>query len=259
MIDRPLDECSNTERYESAAQDLKCQVDCRHIRAASVFRLAIATFVCGVAFGCGQSDEPQAPSPNKHSEPIGTKMLSPDTSEEISALVRSGFYDKELLMTILCEEMYAPGELEPGDVSAALDSEFAKWEAEKLTWPEVTDCDRLDAAFVAISKRGIIALQNAGYTQSDGYDDFCEAYDQHPDKSTVLGYCFYHGQDLDRAVRGAGLYLAFGPVNPNDEATKGAEIGNIVREELERVGLKVEWDGSFDERLMIRDLVWQRR
>ena len=64
------------------------------------------------------------------------------------------------------------GELDTHDVSAAIDVEIARWEAEKQTWPTVTDCDRLDAAFAALNERGVIALQNAGYTQSDGYDDF---------------------------------------------------------------------------------------
>src|SRR6185295_1242458 len=97
----------------------------------------------------------------------------------------------------------------------------------------------LDTAFAAINKRGVIAMHNAGYTQSDGYDDFREAYSQHPNQRSILGYCFYHEQDIQRAVRGGGLYLAFGPVDPDDEETKGREVGNIIREELERAGLKV--------------------
>jgi hypothetical protein len=34
--------------------------------------------------------------------------MSPDTLEVVSTLVRSGFYSKEDLMPIFCEEMYAP-------------------------------------------------------------------------------------------------------------------------------------------------------
>ncbi len=64
---------------------------------------------------------------------------------------------------------------------------------------------------------------------------------------------------MEDAVRGGGLLLAFGPVNPNDEETKGKEIGHIVCEELERTGLKVKWDGTFASRLSVPDLVWQRR
>ena len=93
--------------------------------------------------------------------------LSPETVREIEAQVRGGFEDRERIIEIFCEEMYAPGELDATEVEAAVDEAIANHEAAKHNWPEVTDCDRLDKAFDAINKRGIIGLQNAGYTQSD--------------------------------------------------------------------------------------------
>ena len=110
-----------------------------------------------------------------------------------------------------------------------------------------------------MKNRGLIALQNTGYTQSDGYHDFVDEYQDFPDKSCIVGYCFYHGQDLKWAIHGGGLYFAFGPVDPNEEETKGTEIGYIVREELERVGDQVDWDGTFSNRLHVPNLKWQRR
>jgi hypothetical protein len=185
--------------------------------------------------------------------------MTPETLEEISAFVRTGVYDKSQLMTIFCEEMYEPGELDPDEVSSALDAEFERHSIEKKSWPSVTDCDRLDAAFQAINGRGVIALQNAGYTQSDGYDDFIEAYENSPNPDAVLGYCYYHGQDMDRAVRGGGLHLAFGPAKPSDEASQGPNVARMIREELERAGLSDSWDGSFNKRIYIPQIVWQRR
>lgn len=186
-------------------------------------------------------------------------MLNPETTEEIAVLVQEAFYDKTRLMEIVCEEMYEPGELEPSEVSAAIDAELLKWQAEKTAWPEVTDCDRLDAAFAALEGRGVIALHNAGITQSDGHDDFREAYARHPNRTSIVGYCFYHGQDVERAVRGGGLYFAFGPVDPNEEQKEGEKVGTIVREELERTGLQVDWDGTFANRMRIPSFLWQRR
>ena len=219
----------------------------------------IVAVSCVVLSGCAQRDAADRQKPDLDPTTNSKKMLTPETLAEVSELVRSGFYDKERLMEVLCEEMYSPGELDRKDVEAALDLAFAKWESEKQTWPDVTDCDRLDSAFAAIEGRGVIPLQNAGNTQSDGHDDFRDTYDSHPNKASVIGYCFYHGQDLERAVRGEGLMIAFGPVDPKDEETKGAEVGNIIREELERAGFKVDWNGKFDRRLNIPDLVWQRR
>jgi hypothetical protein len=217
---------------------------------------ALSLFIVLAMVGCGDGTMPSDDPPLTKEAP---PMLAPNVAQEISGFVRSGFYGKPELMGIFCEELYTPGELHPEAVSAAIDTAIADWEAEKGTWPAVTDCDRLDSAFAALNQRGVIALQNAGYTQSDGYDDFREAYGEHPNPKSVRGYCFYHGQDLQGAVHGKGLFLAFGPADPKDETTGGTEVGNMVREELERVGLTVEWDGTFDKRIQLPEFVWQRR
>ncbi|HEX5219501.1 MAG TPA: hypothetical protein VFZ59_08025 [Verrucomicrobiae bacterium] len=113
--------------------------------------------------------------------------------------------------------------------------------------------------FEALNRRGIVALQNAGYTQSDGYDDCGQAYNERPDKESVIGYCFYHGQDVERAVAGEGLYLAFGPIDPQDEEIKGPEVGRVVVGELQRAGFQTNWDGTFKTRIFIPKLDWKRR
>jgi hypothetical protein len=83
---------------------------------------------------------------------------------------------------------------------AAVAPEFAKKAAAEPTWPECTDCDRLDVAFAELNSAGIIALQNAGMTMSDGLSDVAEVLRQRGRKG-VRGYCFYHGQDLDQGPR----------------------------------------------------------
>ncbi|QDT94308.1 DUF6891 domain-containing protein [Gimesia algae] len=185
--------------------------------------------------------------------------LDAEALTEMDWLVRSGFYDKTDLMRVFCEEMDAPGDLDETQVAAAIDARLAAHRAEQKNWPAVTDCDRLDQAFAGMKKRGLITLENAGNTQTDGYDIFQVYLAEHPHPETVIGYCFYHNQDLERAVDGLPLYLAFGPVDPKDEKTKGAEIGNIIREELEQGGLEVEWQGTFNDQLRVPGMVWQKR
>src|SRR5262245_60015670 len=135
--------------------------------------------------------------------------LNPETLRDIDSLVRGGFEERDRVIEILCEEMYAPGELDQSDVTAAVDAAFASLARDEADWPETDDCDRLGSVVAALNARGIIGLQNAEYTQSDGYDDVRQSYHQRSDRDTVIGYCFYHGQDLERAVQGEGLYLAF--------------------------------------------------
>jgi hypothetical protein len=185
--------------------------------------------------------------------------LSEDTLGEIDTQVRSGFESRERIVEIFCEEMYAPGDLDPDEVATAVDAAIHTHEQSKASWPSVTDCDRLDRAFVRLASEGVICLQNAGYTQSDGYDDCREAGRRHPDHSSVRGYCFYHGQDTERVVEGEGLFLAFGPVDAKREEADGPVIGRLVIAALTAEGLHPQWDGTFAQRIHIPQFKWQRR
>ncbi|HKS57791.1 MAG TPA: hypothetical protein VJS12_21010 [Steroidobacteraceae bacterium] len=185
--------------------------------------------------------------------------LDEDILQEIRRFVRGGFNDRDEIVTICCEEMYEPGELDQQEVERVVDSEFAAVARELKSWPAVTDCDKLDAVFARLNERNIIALQNAGYTQSDGHEDVFEAYERHPQKARIAGYCFYHGQDLARAVDGDGLYLAFGPIDPRREESEGPAIGAAIVEELKRAGFEVDWNGTFAKRICVPKLDWKRR
>jgi hypothetical protein len=185
--------------------------------------------------------------------------LSPDTLREIDGLVRGGFEERDRIIEILCQEMYAPEELDEAEVTAAVDAAFASLVRDKTTWPTTTDCDRLDGVFAALNRHGIIALQNAGCTQSDGYDDVQQIYAERSDRDTIIGYCFYHAQDLDRAVHGQGLHLAFGPMDAQMEDREGPRIGAMITDELTRAGFSVTWDGTFAQRIFVPAIDWKRR
>ena len=77
--------------------------------------------------------------------------LNPDLLREIDGLVRGGFDDRTRIIELLCEEMYAPGELDEAEVVGAVDAAFASPARNKASWPAITDCDRLDQAFAALS------------------------------------------------------------------------------------------------------------
>ncbi|QAT84301.1 hypothetical protein EJ065_2729 [Corallococcus coralloides] len=75
------------------------------------------------------------------------------------------------------------------------------------------------------------------------------------------GAVFFHGQDLERGVRGEGLLLAFGAYE-NDEAQQEAAslaIAREVRETLARHGVRTDWNGDVDERLLIPPFAWRKR
>ncbi|HEX8507041.1 MAG TPA: hypothetical protein VF630_16875 [Hymenobacter sp.] len=171
--------------------------------------------------------------------------------------VWSGFYTEEEVTEMLEEWLEDDdGEADEAALEAALQQEFADKKAAEAAWPPVTDCDRLDQAFAALSAKGIIVLQNAGYTMSDGLDDVAEVLAEEG-REGIRGYCFYHGQDLARAVDGQGLTLAFGGLD--DEAEHKIAVGQAVQAALREVGLVVEWNGDPETRLQLPLLIWKRR
>jgi hypothetical protein len=146
----------------------------------------------------------------------------------------------------------------PSAIGASSAAEVAaKREAER-TWPAVTDCDRLDRAFQALERHGIIALHRAGFTQSDGLDEVEEDYrEAGGEASNYAGHCFYTEQDQEGALDGDGMYIGFGHLTGDD--AKGVEVGRLLRAALEREGLAVEWDGTIKSRLYVKGFRWQRR
>lgn len=129
--------------------------------------------------------------------------------------------------------------------------------AEQATWPALTDCDRLDAAFAALEAEGIICRQNFSCCGTCGsaeiWDEVAEAQDA---GCPARGYAFYHGQDTESAVEGYGLYLNYGAVEEGEAAALG--VANEIVARLEQHSLRVSWDGRRSRRIGV-SLDWKRR
>ena len=174
----------------------------------------------------------------------------------IVALVRGGFETKDQIRKIICKEIILPEKVDTSAVVKEIEYQSAALRKESEAWPTMTDWDRLARAFARLGQAAVIALHNAGVTISDGESDVAEAYHQAKNKKIIVGYCFYHWQDVDRAIQGGGLALAFGSL----QDSIGAEaIGQRVAEELRVSGLETSWNGSADRRIIIPEFKWQRR
>jgi hypothetical protein len=172
--------------------------------------------------------------------------------------VWSGFYSRDELFESLDEALDDEeiGELERRRYVAFLESELALKAAAEKDWPKVTDCDRLDQAFAALMTRGIIALQNAGYTMSDGASDVAEALAE-AGREKFFGYCYFHFQDLERVVDGHPLLLAFGDIDAAD--VRKLEAGRVVEDTMKQAGFDVQWNQDTETRIELHGLKWQRR
>jgi hypothetical protein len=185
------------------------------------------------------------------------------TEDDIRSWVRAhvwtGEYDAEEVFIIIGEQLGKGDHFDPAWIREVIEAEVAaKREVEK-SWPEVTDCDRLDRVFEHLERQGVIALQIAGYTQSDGLEMVEDEYQIRGDDNgpSYAGHCFFTEQDQERALDGNGMCIGFGHLLGDDAA--GIAVGNMLRAALEQEGFTVEWDGTIQKRLFVKGFHWQRR
>jgi hypothetical protein len=180
-----------------------------------------------------------------------------DTLSMLKVWVWSGFHSEAdaagMLEDHLSEEAAF---INPEAIRKALASEFKTKLAVEKSWPQETDCDRLDRVFETLNAQGICALQNAGYTQSDGFSDVSEVIAEEG-RENFRGYCFYHGQDLERAIAGHGLLLAFGDLEQSE--AQSIAIARSIIEALTKERFTTKWDGTTKQRIDIRNIDWKRR
>ncbi|MEQ1823688.1 MAG: hypothetical protein ABL949_14360 [Fimbriimonadaceae bacterium] len=128
---------------------------------------------------------------------------------------------------------------------------------EQRNWPEVTDCDRLDAGFAELNNRGIVAIQNAVCCQTCGAAQAHEECNRRLDAgSRIRGYTFYHEQDTESAAEGYGILLSYG--SRKRWTLAHLNIAREVVRVLKSHGLNVTWSGKLNKRIVV-DLKWQRR
>lgn len=187
------------------------------------------------------------------SEPVPERSWQEDARESVKVLTWAGFVNSQEVVRIVCEEVLDQESVDKRWVRKLVKTEFAAKQRAERAWPTATDCDRLDGVFEALNVAGVIALQNAGNTLSEGMQSVLEAMQERPQ---AKGYCFYHNQDVDDALRSPGLYLAFGSAKEGEHRIK---VGKAICRMLQKAGLKYEWDGSPEQRIRILNFTWRRR
>ena len=132
--------------------------------------------------------------------------------------------------------------------------------SESKQWKSPTDTERLIKAFDELADKNIIALHNAGYTTSDGEYEVVEVErDLRENEVESDGYCFYHEQDLARAIvlEDSSLFIAFQKVDNTDDAIT-IEVGKVVAEVLIDNDFRIKWDGSARTKIEIPGFRWQK-
>ena len=184
-----------------------------------------------------------------------------DISAGITRHVWGGFDTKDDVRDAAIHETQPPVQ-SPADLTwldQQIDQEWSKKQAAEATWPARTDFDRLDEAFKAIRANGILALHNAGNTQSDARNDAGEEWHRlGGPKSGIRGFVFYHGQDvesviIDQATSTSALALS------RTALSRHSKIAQEAVAHLKKAGFNVTAPPDVDTRIVISGIDWKKR
>jgi hypothetical protein len=183
-----------------------------------------------------------------------------DISVLITQLVWGGFDTRDDIRDAAIYQTQPPVQ-SPADlawIDMQIAQEWSKKRTAEATWPTRTDFDRLDDAFKALDAKGVLALHNAGNTQSDAHGDAGQVWHDRGGRASGLhGYIYYHGQDLERVVADGQLYIGFGVFE--GAQTAPIEIARIAADTLKATGFTVVVPSDDKERISITGIDWKKR
>lgn len=188
------------------------------------------------------------------------KELNTALYDHIHLAVRAGYDDRETIIVAayaLFHDDYEDVHELRRLVARLTDSALSQHHAEQRAWNHVTDVDKLDEAFAELDRSGIVARQNFTCCQTCGHTEIGYEIGKATVHRTVRGYVFFHAQDTESVVGRDVLYLAYGTPDGNEDDS--VQIGHEVVATLRRHGLSVEWDGTIQKRICIKNIHWQRR
>ncbi|MCE9668683.1 hypothetical protein LY474_12740 [Myxococcus stipitatus] len=143
----------------------------------------------------------------------------------------------------------------PGEVRA-------RWEAEK-GWPDVLETDRLEAAFEALRARGLVAEMGATETLSGGWTlvlERADAWRESGAEPEPWGGTYFHMQDIEAALEGHPLHLAFGHLDEDAPDAEDARVAEAVLAALREHGFDPSWSGNVHSRIQVLPaFTWRRR
>ncbi len=184
--------------------------------------------------------------------------LKKEILENVTNEVAFGFSTKEEIFDDILD-MFDDEGIDEDWLKKLIDEKYDAHLEESKTWQHPTDYEKLAEVFEELNEENIITLHKAGYTKQDGYGDVTEIVEiLKEDGIEPIGYCFYHTQDLERAIDPEirNLFLCFDSLDQNDE--KAITIGNLIVSKLNKAGFKTSWDGTINQRIEIKDINWLR-
>jgi hypothetical protein len=189
--------------------------------------------------------------------------MKPELRQEAYQLleegIRFGFENQDELFESIRDVFYDEEDFDDEWLRQAIDDRYIRYQKEAAKWEKPTAFDKLAIAFDQLAKERIVALHKAGHTKSDGVEDCMEVVNTLAEQQIAMkGYCYYHSQDLARAVDPEikSLFLGFDSVERNDDAA--IVVANTIIDILQRNGFEISWPGTVEQRIEIPNIDWKK-
>lgn len=175
--------------------------------------------------------------------------------------VRSGFYSTEDIQASILDEIEDHGfadEVSEEWVFEKIDEVYKELSEESKSWETNSETNKLIKAFESLAEIKIIALHFPGYSNEDGEYEAEEVERTLLNNGTKsIGYCFYTGYNLEKAILGEGLQIQFQKLN-NVSDVVAKEVAVTIVDTLKKHDLAVDWNGKADTPIRLTNFKWER-
>jgi len=186
------------------------------------------------------------------------QKIKDEAIEQLEKDIQFGFEGVDDLFENISELFYDEDDFDDEWLMTEIKERFAGHQADSVNWQKPTDFDRLLRSFDMLNAQKIVALHKAGYTRQDAEGDCAEIIDELRAMGiSPIGYCYYHTQDLERAI-GEEKMLLIGYDSVDGDDDMAIKIAQRIVEVLKQNGFKVKWDGSLETRIEIQDINWKK-
>ena len=178
--------------------------------------------------------------------------------EQLKKDILFGFENRDELFESIRELFYDENDFDEEWLQVEIENRLQKHADNSENWQHPTDFERLVEVFDQLNKEKIVSLHMAGHTRQDAEGDCMDIIDELKEIGIIAnGYCYYHSQDLERAIDENGmLFIGYDSVDQNNEVAM--EIANRIVSLLKAYGFNVKWNGSLDTRIEITKIDWKK-
>jgi hypothetical protein len=173
--------------------------------------------------------------------------------------IMGGFESEEELFENIRDMFYEEDNFDEEWLQKIIAEKFQNHQDESVGWKHPTDFEKLANTFDELIKEKIVCLHNAGITKSDGEGDCMEVIERLAKLGIkAIGFCYYHSQDLARAVDPEirNLYLGFD--SPTQDDNEALMVANKIVDKLRKNGFEVSWPATVSERIEIKNIDWKK-